>query len=245
MSAPKITHILFDFFGTLVSYSPNCTKQGFARSHDITRTLGATLTYREFLARWATASEQISRLSDIDDREYSMADIGTAFLRDVLGRTPAYTEVDLLVQTYLSEWNKGVRYPAGITDLLAELATRYRLAVVSNTQEADLVPDHLKAMGAHHLFDAVVTSFEVGWRKPHSKIYAVALDQLRIDPACAVFVGDTYNADYQGPSQAGIRSFLIDPHRRAAIPDAARLSSIFELPARLAKPTERDSNLAS
>lgn len=242
MTGPRITHILFDFLGTLVGYSPSRTEQGFARSHDITRTLGTTLTYEEFLAEWSKTSERFDRLSDVDDREYSMADIGTAFLRDVLGRAPARIEVDLLVRTYLSEWNKGVRHLAGISDLLAGLATGYRLAVVSNTQDADLVPGHLEAMGARRLFDVVVTSFEVGRRKPHPGIYAAALDRLLIDPACAVFVGDTYDADYQGPSQAGIRSFLIDPHRRAAIPDAARLSSIFDLPARLAVPTEGRSD---
>jgi hypothetical protein len=50
----------------------------------------------------------------------------------------------------------------------------------------------------------------------------------------AVFGGDTYDADYHGPSDVGIRSFLIDPPRQAAIPEEARLTSIFELPARMA-----------
>jgi putative hydrolase of the HAD superfamily len=231
---PRFTHVLFDFFGTLVNYSPSRTEQGFARSHDLTRTMGAALTYHEFLAAWSKTSERFDRLSDIDDREYSMTDIGTAFLGDVLGRVPESAEVDLLVRTYLSEWNKGVRYPPGIGDLLGALGAEYRLAVVSNTQEADLVPGHLEAMGVLRLFDTVVTSFEVGWRKPHPKIYTAALDELRIDPTAAVFVGDTCEADYHGPSQAGIRSFLIDPHNQAAIPAEARLSSIFELPARLA-----------
>lgn len=161
----RVTHVLFDFFGTLVDHSP---------------------------------------------------------------------DVDQLVHTYLSEWNKRVRHLPGIGDLLTALAAEYRLAVVSNTQEADLVPGHLEAMGVRQLFDTVVTSFEVGWRKPHPSIYTTALNELGIAPAAAVFVGDTYEADYLGPLQAGIRSLLIDPHSQAAIPHEARLSSVFELPARLA-----------
>ncbi|MFI9603513.1 HAD family hydrolase [Streptomyces sp. NPDC052043] len=234
MSGPRVTHVLFDFFGTLVSYSPSRTEQGFTRSYEITRALGAALTYHNFLEAWSKTSARFDELSDLDDREYTMTDIGTAFLRDVLGRTPASAHTDLLLRTYLSEWDKGVHHLPGISDLLTTLSAEYRLAVVSNTQDAELLPGHLEEMGVRQLFDAVVTSFEVGWRKPHPKIYMAALNELRIDPAAAVFVGDTYNADYRGPSQVGIRSLLIDPRRQVAIPDEARLSSIFDLPTRLA-----------
>ncbi|MFJ9008615.1 HAD family hydrolase [Streptomyces canus] len=234
MPGLRVTHVLFDFYGTLVDHSPDGAERDFAHSHDLMRTLGAALTYDEFLAAWSKTSEQFTKLSDIDNREYSMTDIGTAFLRDVLGRPPARADVDQLVHTYLSEWNKGVRHLPGIGDLLTALAAEYRLAVVSNTQEANLVPDHLEAMGVRQLFDAVVTSFEVGWRKPHPNIYTTALNELEIAPGAAVFVGDTYEADYRGPLRAGIRSLLIDPHSQVAIPHEARLTSIFELPVRLA-----------
>src|SRR5258708_2072093 len=134
MSGPRVTHILFDFFGTLVSYSPSRTEQDFARSYEITRALGAALTYHAFLVAWSKTSAQFNGLSELDDREYTMTDIGTAFLRDVLGRTPTSAHADLLVRTYLSEWNKGVHHLPGIGDLLNALAAEYRLAVVSNTQ---------------------------------------------------------------------------------------------------------------
>jgi putative hydrolase of the HAD superfamily len=49
----------------------------------------------------------------------------------------------------------------------------------------------------------------------------------------AVFVGDSYRADFEGPERVGIRSFLIDPHRRASVPAERRLDSIFDLPGAL------------
>lgn len=116
------------------------------------------------------------------------------------------------------------------------LAAEYRLAVVSNTQDAALLPGHLEAMGVRQLFDTVVTSFEVGWRKPHPAVCRTALHELRADPAAAVFVGDTYGADRQGPTRVGIRALLVDPHRRAPAPEEARLASVFALPARLTEP---------
>jgi putative hydrolase of the HAD superfamily len=180
---PRITHILFDFFGTLVTYVDRLEGHEFPRSHDLVRSLGADLSYPEFLAA--------------------------------------------------SEWNAGVCPVAGIADLLTGLAAEYRLAVVSNTQDAILVPDHLRAMGVRHLFDAVTTSLEVGWRKPNPRIYAAALREFDVDAVNAVFVGDSYIADYVGPSVSGIRSFLIDPRREAPVPEEARLASVLDLPARL------------
>ncbi|MBT2388028.1 HAD-IA family hydrolase [Streptomyces sp. ISL-1] len=146
-----------------------------------------------------------------------MTDLGRAFLRSGLGHPPADAEMELLVLTFLSEWDRGVRHLPGLPDLLADLAAEYRLVVVSNTQDTVLVPGHLEAMGIRHRFETVVTSLDVGWRKPHPKIYPAVLRRLRIDPAAAVFVGDTYVADYQGPAHVGMRALLIDPCHEADI----------------------------
>lgn len=233
-AAARRTHILFDFFGTLVEYSASRTEQGYARSHHLLRQWGADLPYADFLAAWSQASAEFDRLSDRDDREFSMSDVGTAFLASTLGRPPAPAHVDAFVAEYVREWNTGVRYAVEVADCVRALARDYRLAVVTNTHHADLVPQHLEAMGLLSTFDAVITSVEVGWRKPHPAIYATTLDTLGIEASDAMFVGDTYRPDFLGPEQAGITAFLIDPHRRAAVPDARRLDSILDLPARLA-----------
>jgi putative hydrolase of the HAD superfamily len=233
MRQAGITHILFDFFGTLVDYSASRTEQGFEASHHLLRRLGAELTYEDFLATWSLTSAEFDRRSDHDDHEFSMVDVGTAFLAGVLGREPAGSEVEAFVGQYLSEWNTGVRYPPGIDALVGGLATEYRLAVVTNTHDTVLVPGHLAAMGLRSRFDAVITSVEVGWRKPHPKIYSTALDALGARASSTVFVGDTYRPDFLGPEQVGIKAFLIDPQRRTPVPDNQRLSSIFDLPARM------------
>lgn len=227
------THILFDFFGTLVDYSPSRTEQGYDSSYALLRELGATLSYEEFLDGWSRTSAAFDRRSDADDSEFSMTECGAAYLGEALGRAPRDGEVEEFVTRYLAEWNTGVRYLPGLADLLGELAAGHRLAVVTNTHTPSLVPGHLAAMGVLEAFDAVVTSVEVGWRKPHPRIYAAALDTLGIEASSAVFVGDTYEPDFAGPERHGIPAFLIDPDRRAAVPDERRLKSVFALPERL------------
>lgn len=228
-----MTVILFDFFGTLVDYSPAHTGQDHARSHDLLRLFGADLALADYLAAWSNTWQDFERRSDRDDREFSVTDAGTEFLTGALGRPPLGAEVEAFVAAYISEWNAGVTYPAGTIDCVRDLARDHRLAVVTNTHQPDLVPNHLDAMGLLPLFEAVVTSVEVGWRKPHPVIYATALDALGVDAASAVFVGDTYTPDFVGPEEVGITAFLIDPHRRATVPEDRRLTSVVDLPSRL------------
>ena len=58
-------------------------------------------------------------------------------------------------------------------------------------------------------FDVVVSSAWVGARKPHPRIYAHTLDQLGIAPEDALFVGDTWTCDVDGPRAAGMRAVYL------------------------------------
>jgi putative hydrolase of the HAD superfamily len=233
---PKL--ILLDFFGTLVEYSASRTEQGYPRSYAMLREFGdEDVSYERFLAQWVVTSEGFDRRSDVDDREHSMTDIVTEFLHALLGRDLDANRVAAFTELYVAEWNTGVSYLDGLDRAVAELRANYRLAVVSNTHSPTLVPDHLRTMRVAQLLDAVVLSVDVGWRKPHPAIYHAALDQLGIAASDAVFVGDSYQADFAGPERVGIRAFLIDPRHTAAIPEQRRLDTILDLPARLAAAT--------
>ncbi len=48
-----------------------------------------------------------------------------------------------------------------------------------------------------------------------------------------VFVGDNYEADFVGPSQAGLHGYLIDPDQAHDVPDHRRLNSVLGIEARL------------
>jgi putative hydrolase of the HAD superfamily len=230
---PEITHVLLDFFGTLVGSSASGTELSYHATHALVRSLGADADYPDLLQAWANESARLDQRSAADDSEYSMAEVAAAVLPRLLGRAPSADEAAAVGDSFVREWSRCVRYPPGIRELVAGLAGRYRLAVVSNTNQAGLVQGHLAAMGIDGYLDAVITSVEVGWRKPHPAIYAAALGRLEISPESAVFAGDTYEADYAGPVAAGMTAFLIDPARRHDIPAARRLESLDDLPGRL------------
>ncbi|GAB3827084.1 HAD family hydrolase [Dactylosporangium cerinum] len=227
------THILFDFFGTLVGYDPRRTSQGYPRSFAELGRLGAGVSYPQFVEGWDRVFAGFDRAADVEDREFSMTQVGAAYLGEVLGRVPAAGDVAAFIRIYLEEWSAGVSYPPATAALVRSLSQVYRLAVVTNTHQPDLVPGHLAAMGILDAMDAVVTSVEVGWRKPHPAIYAATVERLGIAPGAAIFVGDTYTADFVGPEKFGMTAYLIDPEGRADVPEDRRLRSVLDLAAKV------------
>ncbi|HEY1488353.1 MAG TPA: HAD family hydrolase [Micromonosporaceae bacterium] len=234
MTYGRITHVLFDFFGTLVDYSAALDGQSSAADcAALIRSYGGGIDESAFVNGWDAAYEAFESRASRDRREFSMDQLSHSFLAEILDREPTPDEARLLATTYVRQWNDGVRYRPDTRAILDALAERFRLAVVSNTHEAELVPAHIAAMDIGGYFEAVLTSVEFGWRKPHPAIYAEALDRLGVDPADAVFVGDTYDADFVGPESAGIRAYLIDPAHAYDIPADRRLESLADLPSRL------------
>ncbi len=56
----------------------------------------------------------------------------------------------------------------------------------------------------HGLFDAEVFSAAVGLRKPDPRIYRIALEQLGVEAADAMFVGDGANDELAGAERVGL-----------------------------------------
>ncbi|MCC6698560.1 MAG: HAD-IA family hydrolase [Candidatus Hydrogenedentes bacterium] len=102
-----------------------------------------------------------------------------------------------------------------------------RLAVVSNWDSR--LPRLLKGLGLSSWFDLVITSAEAGVSKPHPDIFHIALDNLGLDTAQAVHVGDSEEEDIAGAHAAGLRAVRIDRDNATT----GALHSLLELPAHL------------
>jgi HAD superfamily hydrolase (TIGR01549 family) len=103
-----------------------------------------------------------------------------------------------------------------------------RLGLVSNG-----IRD-LREFVAHHRLDvdAIVGSRAHGFVKPHPTIFQAALEQLGVDAADTVMVGDSLEEDVDGARALGMRAILVDREERH--PDVEeRLTDLYGLPAAL------------
>jgi HAD superfamily hydrolase (TIGR01509 family) len=93
----------------------------------------------------------------------------------------------------------------GARALLAALrAAGVRTAVVSNLAHAASLDPLLRIAAADHLFDATVTSIEVGFCKPDPRPFRAALARLGVEAQHTVHVGDDPRGDVQGAAAVGI-----------------------------------------
>jgi FMN phosphatase YigB (HAD superfamily) len=100
----------------------------------------------------------------------------------------------------------------GARDALAAAADRGPVAICSNCSVPGLVERTLERAGIAPAADcgpdAVVTSVDSGWRKPHPGIFEVTADSLGADRSALVHVGDDARTD-GGAERAGARSVLL------------------------------------
>ena len=99
------------------------------------------------------------------------------------------------------------RTPRSPTSSASLRAQGVALAICSNW-DWDL-HEAVESAGLTGAFDVVVSSAWVGARKAHPRIYTHTLEQLGVAPEDALFVGDTWTCDVDGPRAAGMRAIYL------------------------------------
>lgn len=231
----RLSHILFDFFGTLVSYSESRIDQGYSRSYKLIIENGSDLTYPDFLSQWDRMFSEFEEQSTASQDEFSMTELCECFFQQIFRKSLSSELIASFRDIYLEEWSQGVIYISGVNEMLDELAENYTLVLVTNTHHAGLVKKHLHGSGMERHFTHVITSVEHGRRKPDRSIFEHALQVSNCQKGTALFVGDSYFLDYEGARAAGLSCFLIDPNQRHHIPNSHRLNGILDLPSAISR----------
>jgi putative hydrolase of the HAD superfamily len=110
----------------------------------------------------------------------------------------------------MKELSKAVVFPPHHGDLLRSLKKRHRLAVVSNFDYTPMAWHILEREAVADLFETVVVSDEVGWRKPSPVIFELALRRMGTAPGDALFVGDRADIDVAGAQGVGMAAAWIN-----------------------------------
>lgn len=127
--------------------------------------------------------------------------------------------------------------PTGHLHLLAELATRYRLGLISNFDHGPTARRILGDHGIAGLFTAILISDDFGRRKPHPAIFEAALHELGVTAAEALFVGDSVGDDVKGAANAHLAVAWLNPKREPLPPGVPApdyiIAELTDLPALL------------
>lgn len=95
-----------------------------------------------------------------------------------------------------------------VTGVLAGLRDRGVVLAICSNWDWDL-HEAIESAGLTGAVDLVVSSAWVGARKSHPRIYTHTLRELGIAPEDALFVGDTWACDVDGPRAAGMDAIYL------------------------------------
>ena len=207
-----IETVLLDCWGTLIQ-APDLMRRS-ASAEFLHRSLAANGCDTDFDAfRDAYTAEARRQYEEAraDFRELDYLRRINSTLRAVGFQHPRQR---LLVQKawsdYLAEWPKQSSPYEETPMLLSSITGRYRLGLVTNFPDGPTARRAFEKFGFDAVFDSLVVSGEVGFRKPSRVIFERALSELGSTPERAVMVGDTFDADIVGAKNMGMRAILID-----------------------------------
>ncbi len=83
-----------------------------------------------------------------------------------------------------------------------------KIGLISNTPDVHPFRALLRE-NLYDLFDAIILSCWTRYRKPHPKIFEIALSKLGVKPNEAIFVGDMPHIDVLGAKNAGMIAVLM------------------------------------
>lgn len=195
MPIANIDNILFDLGGVIIDIDPENALRTFEQmGHTDIRTV-----YGEMAAEgWFTRLE-----------------LGEVNPPDMYARLRSGLSSPLSDIAILKGWNALLGdLPKARIDLLARLAARYRLYLLSNTNIIHMTAIHqlvrhqfgVSDMG--HWFVQAYYSYEMGLRKPDPAIYQVVLDDHLLDPATTLFVDDS-PANLAGAATVGLQTLHV------------------------------------
>ena len=124
-------------------------------------------------------------------------------------------EIEIPAQLFDDAWCRTVYELPETRGLLAELARRYRLYVLSNTNPIhfkaiqSMFPDWIGLIKGFHL------SFEVGLTKPSRDYFDLAMKRFDLTPRACVFLDDS-DENTSSASLFGIRAHTVGPNGIAA-----------------------------
>jgi putative hydrolase of the HAD superfamily len=184
--------------------------------------LGETFSDRELLDAYEASGAEAHRWWKEEHRGYTAAERIRWMLRQVGIERPDDCEhvsaVCDAVDAALLDHPPALL--SGVAEAIRELASRYPLAIISDTGFASGVAQDalLERDGLLDYFPVRVYSVDIGHAKPRPEPFHAAVEALGVRHGEALHVGDIERTDIRGALAAGLRAVRCDviPRRRGS-----------------------------
>jgi putative hydrolase of the HAD superfamily len=197
MKTEKIDAIIFDLGGVIINLDYNRTSQAFEE-------LGLS-NFKEVYSQFA----QNSLFDDFETGKIS----APHFINKLLPILPKSTSPNQVV----AAWNAMILdFPKQKIALLSELKNKYRVFLLSNTNEIHMVKvkrewKKVSEYPMEDYFETIFLSHEMGMRKPDPEIFSTVCEREGLNPAKTLFIDDSPQ-HIEGAKSVGLNTIhLINP----------------------------------
>jgi len=196
-----IDTIYFDNWNTLVQ-APDLMRRGGSteRFHRYLESRGVDVPYGLFVEVYRPIARRHAQEADADgyrELDYEKR-IENVFAE--LGLEAAEELAKGAWREYLDEWPRQTEFFPETPGILESLMGRYKLGVITNYMEGYTCQLVFDKLGYRELFDALVVSAEVGYRKPARVIFEQALRETGSRPENCVMVATPTRLTWSAPT---------------------------------------------
>ena len=209
-----IDAILFDLGDTIIDFGVGRAeaevlfRRGAHITYDHLAATGKPVgTFQSYFKAHYSCMRRAYLWSKIRRRDFSYA----AVIRKVASRLNlGIAEADFAELAWL--WYRPIledsHVDPGVKAMLAQLrAAGTKLAIVSNTVvPASCLDRHLEQEGLLEFFPIRVYSSDVRFRKPHPRIFEIALEKVGVARDRSLFIGDLLQVDILGAKRHGMKT---------------------------------------
>lgn len=231
----KITTVIFDMYETLV---PNNRALWIETFESIIREQNLEISAEQLFEEWKALEIKfrVARVN-LEEPEKSppFKSYQTAWLEyfSQAFNNLKLTEGNAVAATRVALQDLGTRQPfSDALQVLPKMHSRWRTAVLSNADDAFLLPQINKF---DWKFEAVLSSEDAKAYKPLPSPFLQMLARLKVGPEESIYVGDMLYEDVLGAKSVGMRAVWVsrngeEPNSSVRAPDFT-VHSLTELPA--------------
>ena len=219
----KYSTVIFDLFDTIVNFNfshlPSIEVRGLrsrttsTKVYEVFAQYYPEIEFVEFYDPFIESYHQFQKMKlkefkEFPNRERFKLMLSKMDLREIKNRDQLLED---MVLAHMNGLASCIEFPEDNKKTLEYIKEKgYRLAIVSNFDYAPTAYMLLERYKIRNLFEQIVISEEVGWRKPNHIIFETVINKLEIGPEDALFVGDNFQADVVGSKAVGMDAAWIN-----------------------------------
>ena len=116
----------------------------------------------------------------------------------------------------------------GTHEILKHLNEKYQLHIITNGFN-EVQYKKIENSGLSSYFDKIITSEDVGVKKPNPRIFQFALEQANAKSRGSIMIGDNWEADVMGAIDHGIDAIYFNYHQKSVAENIKSVHQLLEI----------------